>query len=134
MEVPSDFVGALIVQRQQVLLGRRSAEKVEAAGCWDLIGGRVEAGETFEAACIREIEEEIGVQAEIDGEILRTRVASGAEYRIFRVSRWQGEIRLANDEHSEIGWFSVEQACDLHPLAAVEYIELFQAVASGRTP
>ena len=132
MSGPADFVGALFVREGQILLGRRNAEKVDAAGCWDLIGGRVEPGETFEAACVREVAEEVGVQAEIDAEIFRARVKSGAEYRIFRVSRWSGEVRLANDEHSELGWFSPEAACGLEPLAAIEYVELFRGLSGER--
>lgn len=132
MDAPADFVGAVLVRNGKILLGRRSAGKPDAAGCWDLIGGRLEQGETFEAACIREIEEEIAVCAEIDAELLRTRVASGAEYRIFRVTRWTGEPRIANDEHSEITWFDVEAACRLDALAAEEYVALFRGLPAGR--
>lgn len=134
MGVAADFVGAILVHDGRILLGRRSSAKTDAPSCWDLIGGRVEPGETFEDACVREIAEELAVHAELDVELLRTRVSSGAEYRIFRVTRWFGEPCLANDEHTEIGWFSPEQACRLQPLAAEEYIALFRAIDAGSAP
>lgn len=36
-------------------------------GCWDLPKGKVEAGESVEAAALREVEEETGIKAEIIG-------------------------------------------------------------------
>lgn len=134
LDGPAHCVGAMIVRDGKILLGRRSAHKADAAGCWDLIGGRIEPGERFEDACIREIEEEIAVRAEIDAEVLRSRLASGAEYRIFRVTQWTGEPRIANDEHSEIAWFDVEAACRLSPLAAEEYVALFRAISGDEGP
>ncbi|MCP4219092.1 MAG: NUDIX domain-containing protein, partial [bacterium] len=57
-------VGAVIVNDQNetlLLLRKKSPEK----GCWDLPGGRVELGETIEAAILREIKEELGVDVKI---------------------------------------------------------------------
>ena len=102
------------------LLLRRSTEKDFAAGIWECITGRVEQGESFEAALHREIREETGVAAQI-------------EFFIGTSHFYRGEPRPANEllgvayccsitdpdavrlsaEHSEMRWLSTLQALDL---------------------
>ena len=58
-------VAAAIVRDGRVLACRRTAP-AEAAGRWELPGGKVEADETPEAALIREIGEELGCLVAVD--------------------------------------------------------------------
>ena len=51
---------ALIDQGGRVLLAQRPEGK-SMAGLWEFPGGKVETGETPEAALIRELEEELGI-------------------------------------------------------------------------
>ena len=51
---------ALIDPEGRVLLAQRPGGK-SMAGLWEFPGGKVEAGETPEAALIRELEEELGI-------------------------------------------------------------------------
>lgn len=52
---------ALVDVDQRVLLAQRPAGK-HMAGTWEFPGGKVEPGETPEAALIRELAEELGVE------------------------------------------------------------------------
>ena len=62
--VPQVGVGALIVdESNRVLLMLRN--KPPEAGSWSIAGGRVEFMESVEAAVIREVKEELGVDVEI---------------------------------------------------------------------
>jgi 8-oxo-dGTP pyrophosphatase MutT (NUDIX family) len=59
--VPSVFVAAR-GRRGRLLLVRRCD-----SGCWELPGGRVDVGETAEAAAVRETAEEAGVRVLVTG-------------------------------------------------------------------
>lgn len=56
-------VGAALLDGGRLLAARRSAPP-ELAGRWELPGGKVEPGESPEAALARELREELGVEAE----------------------------------------------------------------------
>ncbi|MET9965659.1 NUDIX domain-containing protein, partial [Streptomyces sp. NPDC006356] len=56
-------VGAALLAGGRLLAARRSAPE-ELAGRWELPGGKVEPGEAPEAALVRELREELGVDAE----------------------------------------------------------------------
>lgn len=55
------------------LLLRRSSQSKGNAGKWDLPGGKVDDGETFDAALLREVREETGLEIRLD------RVAGAAQ-------------------------------------------------------
>jgi 8-oxo-dGTP diphosphatase len=56
---------ALVADDGRVLLQRRPPGRA-MAGLWEFPGGKVEPGETPEAALVRELEEEIGVSVRAD--------------------------------------------------------------------
>ncbi|MBI3932351.1 MAG: NUDIX hydrolase [Acidobacteria bacterium] len=64
---PTVGVGAVLIQDGRVLLVKRGKEPLR--GRWVIPGGTVEPGEHLEAALIREIEEETGLEVRI-GELL----------------------------------------------------------------
>lgn len=62
-ERPVVGVGAVIVVEGRVVLVRRAHPPME--GQWTLPGGTVELGEALEAALVREMREEIGLEVEV---------------------------------------------------------------------
>ncbi|MFF7451915.1 MULTISPECIES: NUDIX domain-containing protein [unclassified Streptomyces] len=57
-------VGAALLDAGRLLAARRSAPP-DLAGRWELPGGKVEPGETPQAALVRELREELGVETEV---------------------------------------------------------------------
>ncbi len=66
MEKRMSVVGAAILRHGTVLAARRTTPP-EAAGRWEFPGGKVEPGESPEAALVREIQEELGCVVEVTG-------------------------------------------------------------------
>jgi len=64
-DTPSVVVATLPVTEQRVILIRRATEP--GHGKWAYAGGYLEAGETLEAAAIRETREETGLEVRIAG-------------------------------------------------------------------
>jgi 8-oxo-dGTP diphosphatase len=72
-------VAALILRESKILVCQRRRDDSHALQ-WEFPGGKVEPGETPQAALARELQEELGVKAAIGKELYRTR----HRYRDFR--------------------------------------------------
>jgi 8-oxo-dGTP diphosphatase len=75
IQPPVSVVCAIIVRGDRVLLAQRPPDK-KLAGLWEFPGGKVERGESAEAALHRELLEELGCEVCI----LQTRPAVTHEY------------------------------------------------------
>ncbi|KOU70089.1 DNA mismatch repair protein MutT [Streptomyces sp. MMG1533] len=107
-------VGAALLDGGRLLAARRSAPP-ELAGRWELPGGKVEAGETPEAALVRELREELGIETEpverVPGEwplkspyvlqVWTARLLPGA-----------GEPKALQD-HDELRWLNPDELWDV---------------------
>lgn len=89
----TEVVAAVLTQADgRVLLARRPPGKAYA-GYWEFPGGKVEPGESLEAALARELHEELGIAIEAPCRwITRVFVYPHATVRLnfFRVFAWQG--------------------------------------------
>ncbi len=129
-----DYACALLWRDGLLLLGRRSATRKTYPNAWDVIGGRVEDGETLAQALMRELGEEIGIRPTSFRRLQtidepRPQVNGEARYHVFVVDRWDGgEPTMRGTEHVELRWLTVDEACGLETLAMPEYRAMFRLV------
>jgi 8-oxo-dGTP diphosphatase len=129
-----EVVAALILGSGRILLGLRAAERVFYPDVWDMFGGHVEPGEAHEQTLIRELEEELGITPtqwnfletlNIDLPSSLNEPPDLLTVHLYLVTAWAGTpVNMQPEEHSTIGWFSVEEAGEL-PLADASYPVLF---------
>lgn len=100
----------IVVKNDEVLLGMK--KRGFGVGRWNGFGGKIDEGETVEQGALRELEEEVGIEAtkmqkigiiefsfENDPKIL--------EVHIFKVSEFKGEP--TESEEMKPQWFSLDQ-------------------------
>ncbi len=104
-----EVVAAVLVRDSRVFCARRP-EGGETGGKWEFPGGKIEPGESPEAALAREIREEFGAGIEV-GERLATVRHSYSTFSIvlsaYRAVLKSGE--LVPLEHQEARWLGAEE-------------------------
>ena len=101
-------VAAVIEAASRVLIcQRRKDDKFPLL--WEFPGGKVEPGETPEEALARELQEELGVRAEISGELYRTRhsykeLADGIELIFFSATIGAPPGNFVYEAFEQIVW------------------------------
>ncbi len=101
---PILVTAGILQQGQRILICQR--HRSNAYGLqWEFPGGKVREGETLEASLRRELNEELGIEAEIGGEIFRLRHQYPDRYVevvFFAVPAFRGEAR--NQVFEAIAW------------------------------
>jgi 8-oxo-dGTP diphosphatase len=105
---------ALIDIDGRVLIAKRPAGK-QLAGMWEFPGGKVEPGERPEAALIRELREELGI--EVSESCLAPFVFASHAYDSFHLlmplylcRRWSGTVVAR--EHEALAWVKPNKLSD----------------------
>ena len=101
MPEPIDVVAAVIEHDGLFLACRRAAHKA-AAGKWEFPGGKVEPGESPEAALVREIREELGIPITVLGGL--TTDVTGPVRLICLHARLGDERPSASTDHDALRW------------------------------
>lgn len=102
-------VTGIIRKNGQVLLGQRP-EGNSLAGQWEFPGGKIELGENPVTALKRELQEELGIEAEIGALRLAHTHAYGEKgilILFFDVTLWKGEPKQKH--HNGLIWASPNQ-------------------------
>jgi 8-oxo-dGTP diphosphatase len=98
-------VAGVIEREGKIFICQRREDQPHALK-WEFPGGKVEPGESPEVALVRELEEELGIEAEIDTEVMRYEFSYPEKKPIllifFAVTQWQGEIE--NRIFREVRW------------------------------
>jgi len=117
-------IGALVwcVSTRKYLVLRRSADKDFGGGAWECVTGRVDQGEGFTEAVLREVYEELGARAHIDLIIGTTHLYRGEakpENEMvgvqFCCSIENPEAIKTSWEHAEYRWVTAGEAQALLP-------------------
>ena len=104
-------VGAAIIRDGRVLAARRTFP-AEAAGRWEFPGGKVEPGETPDAALVREIAEELGCPITVDGWLAgAAAIGSTHVLTVARATLLSGEPYP--HEHDAVRWLSADELDDV---------------------
>lgn len=106
---------ALIDAIGRVLVQQRAPHR-SMAGLWEFPGGKIEPGETPEAALVREVHEELGIGVHLD-DLAPAAFASAALGErhllllLYVVRRWRGEPGAL--DASAIRWATIGELRDL---------------------
>jgi len=100
-----EVVAAVIEREGQILIGQRKARGRHGLK-WEFPGGKVEPGEEPRAALVRELREELGIDAQIGEEIERYDFSYDTQPTthliFFRVTEFVGEPE--NLDFAQIAW------------------------------
>jgi 8-oxo-dGTP diphosphatase len=99
-----------------VLVLRRSEFSKHFAGTWELPGGKLDRGESFDQALLREVVEETGLKIALE------RVAGATQYDmsearlavLFMEARPVGGAVRLSDEHDDFRWLPLAKVVKLN--------------------
>lgn len=101
------LVAAAIIRRGDLVLIARRDVSQKLAGFWEFPGGKVEGAETIEECIVREIHEELGVEA-IPGRTLCESIFR-YDHGAFKIVAVETEVKSRDfclQSHDQIEWVS----------------------------
>ena len=109
----TDVVAALIWEGERFLACQRPAHKARGL-LWEFVGGKVEPGETLEAALIRECREELDITVlprDIFMVVIHEYPDLTVRLTLFNAVIAEGEPKLL--EHNDLRWITTAQIDEL---------------------
>src|SRR5580698_5684213 len=101
----TEVVAGVLEDRGKILICRRRGDQTHPLK-WEFPGGKLEEGESPEAALVRELHEELGIHATPGGELMRYEFAYPGKEPILliflRAAMWRGEVE--NRIFETIAW------------------------------
>lgn len=129
----TEVVAALVWEGDKFMICQRPAHKARGL-LWEFVGGKVEPGESKEAALIRECREELGVTVSVGKvflDVLHEYPDLTVHLTLFHATIAAGVPQKL--EHEDIQWISVSQIPDYDFCPAdVEILEKLKGYAKER--
>ncbi len=130
MQKITEVVAALIWEGDRFLICQRPAHKARGL-LWEFVGGKVEPGETKEAALIRECQEELAVELTVGTvftDVLHEYPDLTVHLTLFNATICSGVPEKI--EHNDIRWITPAQIPDF-PFCPAD-VEILEKIAAQR--
>jgi len=122
---------ALILRGDEVLICQRRADQPMALK-WEFPGGKIEPGETPEQALARELDEELGIDADIGALVVHSRhtyrSGGAVDLQFFAVHSFRREV--TNRIFHDVRWIPLRDLTNYDFVAADR--DLIRDLAAGR--
>ncbi len=102
-------VAGIIYKNNKFLIAQRNLKKAQG-GLWEFPGGKVEKGESYENALVREIKEEFNANIEVDkyiGEKIHHYPEKDIRLLFYKAKMLSEKIELL--EHEDYKWIAKEE-------------------------
>lgn len=111
-------VKGVILYQGRILLVKRAAADSAGAGSWECAGGKIEFGESLEAALEREILEETGLAVTTERILYAATLLTDPARQVVIITYLcrsaRGEIQLS-EEHTDYRWCTLSELLTLLP-------------------
>lgn len=104
-----EVVAGIIYKDNKFLIAQRNLKKAQG-GLWEFPGGKVEKGETYEEALIREIREEFNADIEVEeyvGENIHHYPEKNIKLIFYKAKLLSNNIELI--EHEDFRWITKQE-------------------------
>jgi len=108
-------------QNNEILITKRSNNKMVLPGKWECNGGAIEAGETPVEGLVREIKEELGINVDINKIIFLKTVIKDDKHNIKDIYLYKDNIEIKDLD------FSDKEVSDAKYVTIEEYMKMFNA-------
>jgi len=126
-------VGGAVVDDGRLLLVRRASRR--GRGNWQIPGGFVEQNETMDLAVVREVEEEAGVTATVQGVLgIRNRYdedGGNSIYVVMLLNALSGEPNPDMTEVDRAEFFALDEILAIEQIGAINVEVAKQALSAG---
>jgi len=116
MDIPYGLtMRGLVKQNNKILILKRHPNSRTNANCWELPGGKVDPGEDFDKALIREFDEETNLEIKINdliGAIQEDFPHKRTVAIVMDVEIIFGEVKISG-EHTDWKWATIEEIKEL---------------------
>lgn len=116
MDIPYGLtMRGLLKEQDKILILKRHPNSRTNPNCWELVGGKVDQGENFDKALIREFKEETNLEIKMDdliGAVQEDFPHKRTVALIMNVELVSGEITIS-DEHTDWKWASIDEIKEL---------------------